>query len=238
MQIRINHNGTEVFVDVPESGLDHAVKATKELYDMVTSAEVKMPAEDIAAHIQTISGHAQKKESFGIRERIPNNTVDIEKLDIKQAVTENALVRCPKCGQAHSLIVKDGKKLFLMRKNYDRKEFQIISEAELSQINQLLCYENKFVECFEDLQNAKAIEDKDFAVTNESELFCPVCHQSDTFINWKDAWENPLHFFETDNICEICGGEVSMSVKKDGHEGGICNKCKTEVIDGRPIPKQ
>lgn len=242
MQIIIKHKDTEVSIKGSGDCIDKLVAAAEKLYGLVAAQECPLPdiiiPEEATAKLMPFPQSQKKEESFGIRERIPNNVVDVEQLDVKQAVTENALVRCPYCGQAHALIVQDSNKLYLMRKNYDKNEFQIVSEAELSELNQLLCYENKYVECFKDLQNAPEVTWNDFAVTNDSEIFCPVCHQGSSFMKWKDAWENPLHYFETDSICEICGGEVSIAVIKEGHVNGVCNKCKSEVIDGRPVPKQ
>lgn len=239
MEIKINHNGTEiVFTDVPDSCLDHAIEGMKKLYDIVTNDEGQSPVKDIVTHTQMTSGHSHKKESFEIRDRIPNNVVDIESLNVKQAVMENALVRCPNCGQAHCLVVKDTN-LFLMRKNYEKNEFEVVSVNNPNDIENIMCREGKYTEYFQDLQNAEEMTDiKNFAVDNNTDLFCPVCHSSNMFINWKDAWENPLHFFETENMCEICGGEVSMSVAKDGCNNGICNVCKAEVVNGKPVPKQ
>lgn len=239
MKITIKHKDTEIIVDTIESRIEDSVEAAERLYNLVTQQDYPQPSIIIPKEVTAkLAPFPQKDENFGIRERIPNNVVDVEKLDVKQAVTENALVRCPNCGQAHCLIVKDNN-LYVMRKNYKTNEFEVVIMAEPDKINNLLCREGKYTAYFEDFQSMSAIPDiADFAVNNDTEIFCPVCHTSHKFIDWKNAWEYPLHFFETDSLCEICGGEVSVSVIKDGHSNGICNKCKSEVVNGTPVPEQ
>ena len=46
-------------------------------------------------------------------------------------------------------------------------------------------------------------------------MICPVCHESDTFEAWKDTFENPLNYFETEHLCDACGGEkLEKLIKK------------------------
>lgn len=237
MKISIEHHKTKISIDVPESGLNKAVEAVAKIYDRIAGADAQPEPiiENATAQYKPLQ---PEKEAFEIRERLPNSVVDINELTVKQAVTENALVRCPHCGQAHALVVKDTN-LFLMRKNYDKNEFEVVAIIHPNDIEDIMCREGKYTEYFEDLQKTAEVSDiKNFAVSNDTEIFCPVCHKASTFMKWKDAWENPLHFFETDSLCEVCGNEVSISVEKDGHKDGICNECKTEVVDGKPVLKQ
>lgn len=173
-----------------------------------------------------------KKDTMVIRPRIPNNVVDIKDLTIKEATTEQALVRCPKCGQSHVLAVNSGNHIYVMRKLYSctgkADEFRIIAEFDsLSSqdfINMCCNQDTDRKAYFEDIQKVKIIDDKDFAVSNDTEIFCPVCCESDTFINWKNAFENPLNYFETEHLCDACGGEkLEKLIKK--HKVYQCDKC-------------
>lgn len=173
-----------------------------------------------------------KKDTMVIRPRIPNNVVDIKDLTIKEAVTEQALVRCPKCGQSHVLVVNSGNCVcIMMRKFYSSTssdEFRIIAEFDslnnTDLINMCCKSETDRKAYFEDIQNIKMIDDKDFAVNNDTEIFCPVCCESDTFINWKNAFENPLDYFETEHLCDACGGEkLEKFIKK--RKVYQCDKC-------------
>lgn len=173
-----------------------------------------------------------KKDTMVIRPRIPNNVVDIKDLTIKEATTEQALVRCPKCGQSHVLAVNSGNHIYVMRKLYSctgkADEFRIIAEFDsLSSqdfINMCCNQDTDRKAYFEDIQKVKIIDDKDFAVSNDTEIFCPVCCESDTFINWKNAFENPLNYFETEHLCDACGGEKleKLIKKKKVYECDYC----------------
>ena len=176
-------------------------------------------------------------ERPAFRDRLPNNIVDIKDLTVKQAVTENALVRCPECGQAHAIIVKSGSAMFLMRKDYDKNEFVVISEFDADQQETLLgvcCNERtNRAAYFTDLQAFNEMPGRDFTVNNETELFCPVCQKSNAFISWKETYDNPLSRFETEHLCDACGGEVVEKVVK-GSTYTHCEYCGLE----RPSKEQ
>lgn len=179
---------------------------------------------------QTIT--TNNKDEFKIRERIPNNVVDIKELDIKQAVTEKALVRCPKCGQAHCLAVNSGSKIYVMERDFNKNDFNTIAEFD-SFTNKgfigMCCKpETDKKAYFNDLQNVSVVSYDDFTVNNDTEIFCPVCCESDTFLNWKNAYENPLEYFETEHLCSVCGGEmITKMVKKQ--KINKCEKCGHET---------
>lgn len=175
-----------------------------------------------------VSHTPSESNDFVIRPRIPNNVVDIKDLTIEKAVTENALVRCPSCGQAHCLAVPSGNHIYLMRRNLKDNEFGIIAEfdslAGQDFINVCCKPETDRKAYYEDLQSMSFEDNTDFAVNNNTEIFCPVCCTSSTFNLWKDAFENPLDFFETEQLCDACGGEkLEKLIKK--HKVYQCDKC-------------
>ena len=154
-----------------------------------------------------------------VRNRLPNNAVDIADLTIKQAIKEKALVRCPKCGQSHCLAVSSGSRVYMMERQFSSNEFGIIAEFDSlgsQDFVNMCCKEDTDKQLyFKDLQALKPLDDKDFAVNNDTEIFCPVCHESNTFETWKDAFENPLNYFETEHLCDACGGEkLEKLIKK------------------------
>lgn len=173
-----------------------------------------------------------KTDEFKVRERIPNNVVDVKELDIKQAVTEEALVRCPHCGQAHCLAVNAGNKIYVLERDFNENEFNIIAEFDSLTSDGFIgmcCKENTNKKAyFEDLQNVKIINYEDFVANNDTEIFCPVCCLSHSFIEWKNAYENPLNYFETEHLCDVCGGEVvTKMIKKQ--KVNKCEKCGHET---------
>lgn len=190
-------------------------------------------AEEIPVTPQPKKIEAPRNDEFRIRERIPNNVVDVQTLDVKQAVTEKALVRCPHCGQAHCLAVNAGSKVYLMEKDLKENDFNIITEFDSltsEDFANVCCNpDTDRLAYFNDLQNVEPfIDNNDFVVNNDSEVFCPVCCESDTFLNWKKAYETPLEFFETEHLCDVCGGETITKVVKK-QKINKCEKCGHET---------
>lgn len=235
LMIENNNNGISVAVNSGERLLSKSevTTVTAKMYDIMTDiqyAENKCVSELTTAEAP-VTPVAKPSDSFNIRKRLPNSVVNIEDLSIQQAVTEQALVRCPKCGQSHVLAVNSGNHIYVMRKFYSltqSDEFRIIAEFDslTSQdfINMCCKPDTDRKAYFEDIQKAKMLDDKDFAVTNETEVFCPVCCKSSSFMDWKEAYENPLQFFETEHICDACGGEkLEKLIRK--HKVYQCDKC-------------
>jgi len=235
MKISIKDRGMLVAIEVDSHPTKkQALKLFESMYDMYkdfVGDEDKVVACDDeckAASEPAVKPVQVARDDFNIRQRLPNNVVDIKELDIKQAVTQKALVRCPKCGQAHCLAVNSGQKVYLMERNFSTDDFNVI--AEFDSLNSqdfadVCCTENTDrLAYFNDLQSAEVISRDDFAADNDTELFCPVCCSSNAFFYWKDAFETPLKYFETEHLCDVCGGEkIERFIKKKHvHQ---CDKC-------------
>jgi len=235
MKIRIEDSkGNGVSLETPDDrGLSYIDEISAKMRDLITHVRIDAIKSDIVCNEQKAvpaTPVVSDRETL-IRPRIPNNLVDVKDLTVKQAVTEQALVRCPNCGQSHVLAVNAGNRIYMMRKFYSltgNDEFRIIAEFDslTSQdlVNMCCKPETDRKAYFEDIQKVKMIDDKDFAVNNETEVFCPVCCQSDTFFKWKSAYENPLNYFETECICDACGGEKLEKIVKN-HKVYQCDKC-------------
>lgn len=171
----------------------------------------------------------KQPERPAFRDRLPNsNTVDVLDLNIKEAVTEEALVRCPHCGQAHCLAISSGSRIYFMERDFHKNEFGIIAKFDslTSQGFLSMCCKadtDKLL-YFNDLQDAALITQEDFAATDETEIFCPVCHQSESFYEWKNAYTNPLIYFETEHLCDVCGGEKIEKIIKL-KKVYVCDSC-------------
>lgn len=238
MEIQIEHNGIKISgTGIPErttkENLMNIAGSIYEMIQMVSTNSANKSVEIPYKAPEVIKRTVEKKESSSplIRPRIPNNVVDISELDIKQAVTEEALVRCPGCGQSHVLAVNSGNRIYVMRKFYAisaSDEFRIVAEFDslTSQDFIGMCCkpETNRKAYFEDIQKLKMLDDKDFAVDNNTEIFCPVCCKSYPFNEWKDAYENPLKYFETEHLCDACGGEKFEKVIKGGKKYE-CDSC-------------
>lgn len=200
------------------------------LSDVINNTQKDSPVPDVNAVTKSTSNVATTTERPAFRKRLPNNVVDVKDLTVQQAVTENALVRCPKCGQAHAIVVMSGSSVFLMRKDYKMNEFVTIAEvdADGNHLTNMCCKEDtNRLSYFNDLQSISPIRNSDFTVNNDTEIFCPVCSKSNTFADWKDAFDNPLGRFETEHLCDACGGEVVEKLVK-GKTYAHCEKCGLE----------
>lgn len=243
MKIQIENNNVCVTVDTNRNFYNKKdmLDICDKVYDTILSATEKEEPwtnnnNDVTIALlnnkeELKSSTSSEKETLLIRPRIPNNVVDVKDLTIEQAVTEKALVRCPKCGQSHILAVNSGDYVYMMRKFYSltaSDDFRIIAEFDslnnTDLINMCCKPETNRKAYFEDIQKIKMIDDKDFVVNNNTEIFCPVCCKSDTFMNWKEAFKNPLQYFETEQLCDACGGEkLEKLIRK--HKVYQCDKC-------------
>lgn len=239
MKIQIENNNVCVTVDTNYENYDkkQILDICDKAYDTLTLAyERDIPfTERNDIDIALVNNTAKvpiPRDEMVIRPRIPNNVVDINELTIEKAVTENALVRCPNCGQAHCLAVPSNSHIYLMRRNFNDNEFGIIAEFNslTSQdfVNVCCKPETDRKAYYEDLQSMSFEYNEDFAVNNETELFCPVCCKSNIFSSWKDAFENPLRYFETEHLCDACGGEKLEKLIKE-KKVYECDKCGLQI---------
>lgn len=240
MKIQIENHDVNVTVETPHSVLvnkNEVMNICGKVYDVIDS--IYNPTLitvsdniDIPEVVKTIKKTQptiiSERDNMVIRPRIPNNVVDIKDLTIKKAVTENALVRCPVCGQAHCLAVPSGNHIYLMRRDFKKDEFGIIAEFDSLNgedfVNVCCKPETDRKAYYQDLQNMSFIYNKDFTVDNDTELFCPVCCKSSKFTLWKEVFENPLMYFETEHLCDACGGEKleKLIKKKKVYECDYC----------------
>lgn len=223
------------FGDVKVDTTDEAIKVMSQIASIVQGhTPPKTQPVSVTTPATTTAVTPPQRDNFGIRQRLPNNVIDVNELKVEQAVTENALVRCPKCGQSHALVVSSANSLYLLRRHYAKDEFAIVQDFELSNQDSfmqasMLPDETK-LDYFYRLQSMPIRPDEDFAVNNDSEIFCPVCKQSSSFADWKDAWENPLGFFEYEDVCDVCGGELSVCVnpnQTDSSQNALLRECNT-----------
>ena len=218
-KVKLQTKDINISLSSTKESIDSLVKSASLLYNnCYNDKKYNIPEfKRIEEPINVSKEYSVVRPAF--RERLPNNIVDVKDLTIKQAIKEKALVRCPKCGQAHCLAVSSGSKVYMMERQFSSNEFGIIAEFDSlgsQDFVNMCCKEDTNKQLyFEDLQALKLLDDKDFAVNNDTEIFCPVCHESNTFETWKDAFENPLKYFETEHLCDACGGEkLEKLIKK------------------------
>lgn len=232
----------------PVLALNTAIDTWKKLDSARTDKEIdvidfsKATTSAPVAELSNVSEIIDLKKSYErpiIRKRLPNNEVNLDELDFKRAVTESALIRCPNCGQAHAAIIKVGNDWFLMRKNLEKDTFDVVAKYDdnvSENLDKYCCKENADskdkLAFFKDVQKMKIdnkYKDTDMVVDNDTDVLCPVCRYNGNFSEWKDAFQNPLKFFETENPCFVCGGEVTMLAEKNGSSTSKCESCGYKI---------
>lgn len=176
----------------------------------------------------------QVKDRPVIRDRLPN-TVDLSELEIKKAVTEEPMIRCPNCGQSSTVIVIVSDTVaYLMRKEtVDNKEtFKIVTELEPTEENienASLKYSVAPMVYYKDIQSIKRkkkYDGLDIAVDNNTDIYCPMCREKHKFSNWLEAYRSPLELgFETELLCDVCGGEAVQTIDSKRNKILRCESC-------------
>ena len=173
------------------------------------------------------------------------NVIDLKKINLTNAKTEKAMLRCPHCGQNDSIIAfttsvdnvknptSDSIEAYFMRQE-PSGEYQAIAEfKKFSEINNMSIQKEKTpkncLEYHEDIKKIKVpskLRDKDIAVTSNCAIKCPICHEMESYKIWTDCYKDPLLFgFETEELCSICGSEVVSNVTPAGNTIKICDGC-------------
>lgn len=182
---------------------------------------------------------------FKIRDRLPNNAINPADLKIDTATHETAMVRCPFCGQAHTAIIcKSEQENFVMVYDSKKKEFVFatsgsITAEEVKQITLKFTSNESKLNFYEDMQGLLEShigqKSPDVIVEDLTVIHCPVCDSDNPFKDWKDAYYNPLNYFETEHPCIVCGGEmlnyVDKKTQKDkNHIIMKCDKCSHKEV--------
>lgn len=169
-----------------------------------------------------------------IRDRLPNQ-VDLSELEIKRAVTEEPMIRCPVCGQSSTAIVviKDDEEYYLLRKiNKNGKDtFETVLKCDnYEDVMKLYkpsdASELDYYEDVTKIKIAKNLRNTDLNVSNDTKLICPLCLDNSVFSKWVEAFKHPLDFgFETEMLCDVCGEEAVETIDKDKNKVIQCEHC-------------
>jgi DNA-directed RNA polymerase subunit RPC12/RpoP len=169
-----------------------------------------------------------------VRDRLPNQ-VDLSELEIKKAVTEEPMIRCPICGQSSTAIVciNEDNEYYLLRKvNKKGKDtFETTIKCDsLDDVTKLYKpIDASPMDYYDDITKikiSKTLRDTDMNVSNDTKIICPVCTNQNPFSKWVDAFKHPLDFgFETEMLCDICGEEAVETIDKDKNKIIQCEHC-------------
>lgn len=184
------------------------------------------------------------ERGLGRSERIPNieskkeiegssvvgrNTVDLGKLYKnveKQKSKEYSKFRCPNCGQAKMLYIKEGKSVTYS----ENKKLMLLSEKFIEditagQLNFVPFIQGKEFKKYKGKATKLLLNENN----SDTECTCLNCKKDAALIDWIEAEINPKKYFEFDIVCDVCGGEV-MPVVKDGKvTNRKCEQCGQET---------
>jgi DNA-directed RNA polymerase subunit RPC12/RpoP len=191
---------------------------------------------DIAKNVSKIKEEPVRKTKEDrpiVRDRIPNQ-VDMSEIEIKKAVTEEPMIRCPNCGQSSKAIVHiSPTENYLLRKVTcnNKKTFETVLElTDENSINNILMPEGANILDYHSdimkIKQNKKLKDTDLNVSNSTIIQCPCCNEKVPFAEWVDAFKNPLeHGFETELLCPVCGGEAVKAIDENKNEILQCEHC-------------
>lgn len=238
MDIKYKNKDVEISI---KNVNNNAILTSEELNSIVKIInllkDIKTPMEEL---LPTMTPKPAKEQSLTtnddrpvIRDRIPNQ-VDLSEYEIKQAVTQEPMIRCPNCGQSSKAIVCISyTENYLLRKvtKNNKKTFETVMLLEDEDaINNILKPKNATAIDYHNdimkIKQSKKLKDTDLNVSNETKLQCPCCHSVNKFSKWVDAFKDPLSFgFETENLCEVCGKEAVKTIDENKKEIIQCEYC-------------
>lgn len=186
----------------------------------------------------TVTSDVKREEERPVvRKRLPNE-VDLSDVELKKAVTTEPMLRCPKCGQSAVIVVTiDENHVYLMRKetNDTKDTYTLVAQLKNNDDIKAVEYqyhENKFgnkCKYHEEIMKmdiSKDVRNEDLNVDMNTSVYCPVCCTFHKYSEWIECFKHPLDFgFETEHLCDVCGGEVVEQIDKDKKKILHCEKC-------------
>lgn len=181
-----------------------------------------------------------------IRKRLPNDNVyNINDLDIQNAKVQKFLVRCPSCGQAHTIILKQNNdNCYVMVRDFNKQEFLLVCTYSASDVadkdNDLMNLKvdtpEEIQETFELLQKSLKMANKDTDILTEPDNIgiCPICHSTNNLSDWQECYKDPSKYLPEsyDYYCDVCGREVIIEFSNDHKEKLVCEYCKHDQSYG------
>ena len=240
MNIHYKNNGVKIVLsNLPDSVLrdkeeQEALKSM--IKDLISSLEIEKEKNISNNNITKLETKESKRpvndDRPVIRGRVPNK-IDLSEFNITNAEVKEYGIRCPECGQSSKAIVMlglDGD-YYLRKENKNGKEtYEAILKLENDEIDQMckkedvdpLVYHKDIME----IKQAKELRGKDINIDKHTNIKCPCCGNIDLYSLWIKAYEEPLEVgFESDNLCDICGGEAVDYIDKDKKHSYKCEVC-------------
>lgn len=123
--------------------------------------------------------------------------------------------RCPYCGQAHELKFTYDARDLTIKQNKQLTERYIEEVDKSSIVHQTFKYE----------EGSESYDQLITKVFNEMDVACWTCRKTAPKWRWTHAFDKPLLYFQTEEICH-CGGELYyQKIVGTDSFGMVCEKC-------------
>jgi hypothetical protein len=130
------------------------------------------------------------------------------------------MFRCPGCAKVYKMPLNQDYSL-LANRNMDK--FHVIKEPFYKDGNLARAFANMH-EVKDIFDVAAFLHEKKSPAVQDAK--CPSCGEVHTIQEWQDALENPMDYFDAENLCG-CGGELWMDrIPFSNKYGMVCEKCE------------
>ena len=236
MNIRYKDNNVDLSIeDIDGRSIANVGKILDLLKNFSNKDDLKIPTTKKQDVSEKSKLNKVVEDRPAIRERIPNE-IDVSELNITKADTEQSMIRCPKCGQSSKAIVElnDGDSYYLRRQYSKSKKEEFSAITKLSGLQEIfnMCKPDdaNIIDYHNDIMKIKIpsnLKDVDLCVDSNTIIRCPICKDQKNFSDWSKAFKYPLKYgFESDILCDVCGGEAVEIITKDGNKEIKCEHCK------------
>ena len=257
VKIAISGHGKKVSVKFKDNEFDSCFSFMKRVAALIEdsdSHDADKESENVCNTVIPFDNKdnaADTKDFVRGTKRLPNTSiVDVSTIDLKKAIAQETLIRCPFCGQSHCTIIGTHQNVrVLLKKKHNGKnsyypaatpaatgnktindvfsEFTIAGLIRNKRIKEEHLHKQRLE--FYNLMSNVNVTDEDFNADADTRLLCPVCGKESTLSVWVDAYVNPLKYFETGSLCEACGGELVDCIENDSVHGEVtvakCEVC-------------
>jgi hypothetical protein len=144
------------------------------------------------------------------------------------------MFRCPHCAQVYKLPLSPN---YSLLSDTHMQKFYVVKEPFSA---------DNIIKAFQAMEHdAESIEDALLYVKSKEGVVygddypvkCPACHEAHSRMNWVEAFEYPMEYFDAEALCG-CGGEMWLDrVPRTNRYAMVCERCqwtppKAEALSG------
>lgn len=129
------------------------------------------------------------------------------------------MFRCPECAKVGKILISKEQSILA---NRDMNKFTVLKEP---------FYTGNLAQALMNLRQQMSLDDLGYdehgklIISEEDTVVCYLCGHSDEYHIFKEAWQEPMDFFDAENLCS-CGEEIWMDRIPNTNKFGLqCDKC-------------